>query len=104
MDKSALVEWLERERQQGRPPTRDNIISEAFRMYNDSVRTDDRPSTTLMLKSMDKWWRLFLRRHPEVSVRLAQHAASVHLAKKLTKDEWTTWFDESLSPALAKVG
>ena len=27
VDESALVEWLERERQQGRPPTRDNIIS-----------------------------------------------------------------------------
>ena len=103
-DKSALVEWLERERQQGRPPTRDNIISEASRMYNDSVRTDDRPSTTLTLKSMEKWWRLFLRRHPEVSGRLAQHAESVRLDKKLTKDEWTTWFNESLSPALAKVG
>ena len=104
VDESALVEWLERERQQGRPPTRDNIISEASRMYNDSVRTDDRPSTTLTLKSMEKWWRLFLRRHPEVSGRLAQHAESVRLDKKLTKDEWTTWFNESLSPALAKVG
>ena len=104
VDESALVEWLERERQQGRPPTRDNIISEASRMYNDSVRTDDRPSTTLTLKSMDKWWRLFLRRHPEVSGRLAQHAESVRLDNKLTKDEWTTWFNESLSPALAKVG
>ena len=71
VDESALVEWLERERQQGRPPTRDNIISAASRMYNDSVRTDDRPSTTLTLKSMDKWWRLFLRCHPEVSGRLA---------------------------------
>ena len=104
VDESALVEWLERERQQGRPPTRDNIIVEASRMYNDSVQTDDRPSTTLTLKSMDKWWRLFLRRHPEVSGRLAQHAESVRLDKKLTKDEWTTWFNESLSPALAKVG
>ena len=104
VDESALVEWLERGRQQGRPPTRDNIISEASRMYNDSVQTDDRPSTTLTLKSMEKWWRLFLRRHPEVSGRLAQHAESVRLDKKLTKDEWTTWFNESLGPALAKVG
>ena len=104
VDESALVEWLERERQQGRPPTRDNIISEASRMYNDSVQTDDRPSTTLTLKSMEKWWHLFLRRHPEVSGRLAQHAESVLLDKKLTKDEWTTWFNESLGPTLAKVG
>ena len=104
MDESVLVEWLERECQQGRPPTRDNIISEASRMYNDSVRKDDRPSTTLTLKSMEKWWRLFLRRHPEVSGRLAQHAESVRLDKKLTKDEWTTWFNDSLSPALAKRG
>ena len=37
VDESAPVEWLERERQQGRPPTRDNIISEPSRMYNDSV-------------------------------------------------------------------
>ena len=73
-------------------------------MYNDSVRTDDRPSTMLTLKSMEKWWRLFLRRHPEVSGRLAQHAESVRLDKKLTKDEWTTWFNGSRSPALAKVG
>ena len=104
VDESALVEWLRRERQQGRPPTRDNIISEASKMYNDSVRTDDRPSTTLTLKSMEKWWRLFLRCHPEVSGRLAQHAESVRLDKKLTKDEWRTWFNESLGPALAKVG
>ena len=104
VDESALVEWLERERQQGRPPTRDNIISEASRMYNDSVRTDDRPSTTLTLKSMEQWWRLFFRRHTEVSGRLAQHAESVHLDKKLTEDEWTTWFNESLGAALAKVG
>ena len=55
VDESVLVEWLERERQQGRLPTRDNIISEASRMYNDNVRTDDRPSTTLTLKSMDKY-------------------------------------------------
>ena len=54
MDERALVEWVGRERQQGRPTTRDNIISEASRMYNDSVRTDDRPSTTLTLKSMEK--------------------------------------------------
>ena len=53
---------------------------------------------------MDKWWRLFFRRHLEVSGRLAQHADSVRPDKKLTKDEWTTWFNESLSPALAKVG
>ena len=104
VDEIALVEWLERERQQGRPPTRDNIISEASRMYNESVRIDDRPSTTLTLNSMEKWWRLFLRRHPEVSGRLAQHAESVRLDKKLTKDEWTTWFNESLRSALAKVG
>ena len=52
---------------------------------------------------MEKWWRLFLRRHPEVSGRLAQHAEGVRLDKKPTKDEWTTWFHESLSPALAKV-
>ena len=65
VDESVLVEWLDRERQD-RPPTRDNIISEASRMYNDSVRTDDRPSTTLTLKSMEKWWRLFLCRHLEV--------------------------------------
>ena len=104
VDESALVEWLERERQQGRQPTRDNIISEASRMYNDNVRTDDRPSTTLTLKGMEKWWRLFLRRHPKVSGRLAQHAESVRLDKKLMKDEWTTWFNESLGPALAKVG
>ena len=103
VDESALVEWLERERQQGRPPTRDNIISEATRMYNDSVRTHDRPSTTLTLKSMEKWWPLFLRRHPEVSGRLAQHAESVRVDKELTKDEWTTWLNESLSPALAKA-
>ena len=104
VDENALVEWLERERQQGRPPTRDNIISEASRMYNDSVRIDDRPSTTLTLKSMENWWGLFLPRHPEVSGRFAQYAKSVRLNKKLTKDEWTTWFNESLSPALAKVG
>ena len=104
VDESALVEWLERERQQKRPPTRDNIISEASRMYNDSVRTDDTPSTMLTLTSMENWWRLFLRRHPEVSGRLAQPAESVRLDKKLTKDEWTTWFNESLSPTLAKVG
>ena len=73
-------------------------------MYNDSVRTYDRPSTTLTLKSMEKWWRLFLRRHPEVSGRLAQHAESVRLDKKLTKDEWTTWFNESLSPAYRQSG
>ena len=104
VDESALVEWFERERQLGRPPTRDNIISEASRMYNDSVRTDDRPSTTLTLKSMEKWWRLFLCRHPEVSGRLAQHGESVRVDKKLTKDEWTTWFNESSGPELAKVG
>ena len=104
VDGGALVESLERERQQGRPPTRDNIISEASRMYNDNVRTDDRPSTTLTLTlSMEKWWRLFLRCHPGVFGRLAQHAESVRLDKKLTKDEWTTWFNQSLSPALAKV-
>ena len=39
-----------------------------------------------MLKSMGKWWRLFLRRHPEVSCRLA----SVRLDKKLTKE----WVDD----------
>ena len=55
VDESALIEWLERERQQGRPPTRDDIISEASKMYNDMVRRDDRPSSTLTLKSMDKW-------------------------------------------------
>ena len=104
VDESALVEWLERECKQGRPPTRDNIIGKASRMYNDSVRTDDRPSMTLTLKSMEKCWRLFLRRHPEVSGRLAQHAESVRLDKKVTKDEWTTSFNETLSPALAKVG
>ena len=38
VDESALVEWLERERQQGRPITRDNIISEASRMYDDSLQ------------------------------------------------------------------
>ena len=59
VDENALDEWLERECQQGRPPTRDNIISKASRMYNDSVRRDDRPSTTVALKSMEKWWRLF---------------------------------------------
>ena len=101
---SALVEWLERERQQGRPTTRDNIISKASKMYNDSVPTDDRPSMTLTLKSMEKWWHLLLRRHPEVSGRLGQHAESVRPDKKLTKDEWTTWFNESLGLALAKVG
>ena len=63
VDESALVESLERKRQQGRPHTRNNIIREASRMYNDSVRTDDRLSTTVTLKSMEKWWRLFLRRH-----------------------------------------
>ena len=104
VDESELVEWLERERQQGRPPTGDNIISEVSRMYDESVRRDDRPSTTLTLKSMDKRWRLFIRCHAEVSGRLAQHAESVRLDKKLTKDEWTTWFNESLSPAPAKVG
>ena len=83
--------------QQGRPPTRDNIISQASRMYNDSVQTDDRPSTTLTLKSMENWWRLFLCCHPEVSSRLAQHAESVRLDKKLTRDECTTWFNESLN-------
>ena len=100
VDESALVEWLERERQQGRPPTRDNIISVASRMYNDSVQTDDRTPTTLMLKSMDKWWCLFLRRHPEVSGRLAQHAESVRLDKKLTKDEWTIWCNRVGFPPL----
>ena len=95
VDESDLVEWLQQERQQGRPPTRDNIISKASRMYNDSVQTDDRLSMTLTHKSMDKWLRLFLRRHPEVSGCLAQHAESVRLDKKLTKDEWTTWFNES---------
>ena len=71
VDDGALIEWLERERQRRRPPTRDNIIIDTSRMYNDSVRTDDRPSTTLTLKSMEKWWLLFLRRHPQVSGRLA---------------------------------
>ena len=64
-------------------------------MYKDSVRADDRPSTTLALMSIEKRWRLFLRRHPVVSVHLAQHAESVRLDKKLTKDEWTTWFNEA---------
>ena len=104
VDESALVEWLEQERQQGRPPTRDNIISEASRMYNDSVRTDERLSTTLMLRSVEEWWRSFLPRHPEVSGCLAQHAERVCLDKKLAEDEWTAWFSESLGPALDKVG
>ena len=104
VDKSALIEWLERERQHGRPPTRDDIIIEASRMYNDRVRTEDRPSSTLKPKSMEKWWCLVLRRHREVSGRLAQHAEKVRLDKKLTKEEWTTWFNESMGPALAKVG
>ena len=39
-----------------------------------------------------------------MSGRVAQHAESVSLDKKLTKDEWTTWFNESLGPALTKVG
>ena len=28
----------------------------------------------------------------------------MRLDKKLTKEEWTTWFNESLSPEFAKVG
>ena len=86
VDENAPVEWLEREREHGRPARRDKIISEACRMYNDSVRTDERPSTTLTLKGMERCWRLFLRRHPEVSGRIAQHAESMRLDKKLTKD------------------
>ena len=39
-----------------------------------------------------------------MSSRLAQHAESVRRYRKLTKDEWTTWFNESLGLALAKVG
>ena len=39
-----------------------------------------------------------------MSGRLAQHAESVRLDKKPTKDEWKNWFNESLGPALAKVG
>ena len=62
-------------------------MSEASTMENDSVRIDDGPSTTLPLKSMETWWRLFLRCHPEVSRHLARHAESVCLDKKLTKDE-----------------
>ena len=104
VDGSALIEWLQREHHQGRPPAREDIISEASRMHNDMVRIDDGPSSTLTLKSMDKWWHLFLPRHFEVSGRLAQHAESVRQDKKLTKDDWTTWFNESLGPALAKVG
>ena len=44
----------------------------------------------LTLMSVDKWWRLFLRRHRDVSARLAQHAKSVRLDKKLAKDQWTS--------------
>ena len=104
VDESALGEWLERERQQGPPPTRDNIIGQASRMYHDSVRTDDRPLGTLTLKSMERWWRLFPHPNAEKAGRLAQHAESVRPDKKLPRDEWTAWFHESLCPALTNVG
>ena len=104
VDESALIEWLEREREQGGVHTRNDIISQASRMYNDRLRTDDTPSSTLTVKSMAKWWRLFLHRHPEVSGRLAQHDESVRLDKTPMKDVRTTWFNKSLGPALANVG
>ena len=47
---------------------------------------------------MDKWWRLFLCRHPDVSARLAQHAETVLLDKKLTNDDWLKEFASLNAP------
>ena len=38
-----------------------------------------------------------------MSDRLGQHAKSMRLDKKLTKDDWTILFNESVGAALAKV-
>ena len=78
VDEDQFLKWIEVQCLQGTPPMRQEIVDEAAaRLRNKNGEA--------IAGTLEKWWPLFLQRHPEVSKRLAQHAETQRLEKTPTK-------------------
>ena len=60
-------------------------------------------SRTRRASNNKKWWRLFKIRTPELKERAAQMCESQRADAKLTDEEWRTYDNVKLHPALSRV-
>lgn len=87
-EENILIQWIFELAKLHYPISKLQLIDSVEQIIKETKRknnfTDGRPG--------DKWYKLFLRRHPELSVRIAQNLTTSR--EKVTEAQIRNWFEE----------